>query len=139
MTSEVIDLERALVADYMHPGVLACAPETSLADVARMMAQHRIHCVVVLGDSNNDAHHWGVVTDLDLAEMAAAGEVEGRSAGDCAAGPTVVVHPGDTLRHAAQLMVDNGATHALVAKERPARPLGVLSTLDLARALVGEE
>lgn len=136
--AEVIDLELALVADYMHAGVLACAPETSLADVARMMARHSIHCVVVLGESNLDARGWGVVSDLDLAEMAAAGSVEGRTAGDCAAGPTIVVHPGDTPARAAQLMVVNGVTHVLAAKAQPARPLGVLSTLDLARALVGE-
>ena len=135
--SQAVDLDRVLVADYMHPGILAVAPETSLADVARMMVRHSIHCVVVLGDEGT-AQGWGVVSDLDLAEMAAAGSVEGSTAGACSAGPTVVVHPGDTLAHAAQLMVENGVTHLLVAKAGPARPLGVLSTLDLARALVGE-
>lgn len=139
MTAEVIDLEQALVADYMHAGVLACAPETPLVDVAQLMVRHRIHCVVVLGESSAEAAGWGVVTDLDLAEMAAAGTVEGSTAGDCAVGPTVVVHPGDTLRHAAQLLADNAVTHALVAKEHPARPMGVLSTFDLARALTGSE
>ena len=138
MTMQAIDLEQALVADFMHAGVLACAPETSLPDVAKMMVRHRIHCVVVLGDAGDDAQHWGVVTDLDLAEMAAAGSIDERTAGDCAVGPTVVVHPGDTLRHAAQLLADNGVAHALVARARPARPLGVLSTLDIARAIVGE-
>lgn len=136
--TDVIDLEQVLVADFMHPGVLACAPETSLADVAGMMARHSIHCVVVLGENFGDARGWGVVSDLDLAEMAAAGSIDGHSARECAAGPTVVVHPGDTLAHAAQLMVDNGVAHALVARAQPARPLGVLSTLDIARALAGE-
>jgi CBS domain-containing protein len=135
--SQVSDLERLLVADYMHPGILAVAPETSLADVARMMARHSIHCVIVLGDEAG-ARGWGVVSDLDLAERAAAGLVAGASAGECAAGPTVVVHPGDTLAHAAQLMTENSVAHLLVAKGAPARPLGVLSTLDLARALAGE-
>ena len=135
--SQVGDLERLLVADYMHPGVLACAAETSLADVARMMARHRIHCVVVLAD-REAAQEWGVVSDLDLVEMAAAGSVEGSTAGECAVGPTVVVHPGDTLARAAQLMAENSVAHLLVAKASPARPLGVLSTLDLARALAGE-
>lgn len=134
--THAVDLERMLVADYMHPGILAVAPETSLADVARMMVQHTIHCVVVLGEEAG-ADGWGVVTDLDLAEMAAAGSVEGSTAGGCAVGPTVVVHPGDTLAHAAQLMTENSVAHLLVAKAGPARPLGVLSTLDLARAVVG--
>ena len=135
--SHAVDLDRVLVADYMHAGILAVAPETSLIDVARMMAQHSIHCVVVLGEEA-DASGWGVVSDLDLAEMAAAGSVESSTAGECAVGPTVVVHPGDTLAHAAQLMAENSVAHLLVARAGPARPLGVLSTLDVARALVGE-
>jgi CBS domain-containing protein len=134
--SEVFDLEAALAADHMHAGVLACAPETSLADVARMMARHRIHCVVVLGDGA-DHSSWGVVSDVDLVELAAAGTIDGSTAGYAAATPTIVVHPGDTLAHAAQLMAENGVTHLIVAKSQPGRPLGVLSSLDLARALVG--
>src|SRR5690242_9796763 len=42
-------LERALVGDVMHPGVVSCPPETSLAGVARIMASHHIHAVVVSG------------------------------------------------------------------------------------------
>jgi CBS domain-containing protein len=34
-------------------------------------------------------------------------------------------------------MAENGVTHLIVAKSQPGRPLGVLSSLDLARALVG--
>lgn len=135
--SQAVDLDRLLVADYMHPGVLACATETPLADVARMMARHSIHCVVVLG-IETEAQAWGVVSDLDMIEIAAAGSVDGCTAGECAAGPTVVVHPGDTLTRAAQLMAENGVAHLLVGKADHGRPLGVLSTLDLARALAGE-
>lgn len=102
-----IDLDRALVADHMHVGVLVCAPEASLVDVAGMMAEHRVHCVVVLGDGEGAAG-WSVVSDLDVAELAAGGSLEGGTAANCAASPTVVVHPGDSLTRAAQLMAANG-------------------------------
>ena len=132
---ELLDLEGAIVADHMHAGVLACAAETPLADVARMMSRHGIHCVVVLQDAGSG---WGIVSDLDLVEMAASGEAAERTAGDCSVTPTVLVHPGDTLAHAAQLMASNATAHLLVTKTRAVRPLGVLSTLDIARALVGD-
>jgi CBS domain-containing protein len=32
--------EHATVRDAMHPGILTCAPEAPLVDVARMMASH---------------------------------------------------------------------------------------------------
>lgn len=132
---DVLDLDRATVADYMHAGVLACAAETPLADVARMMSRHGIHCVVVLQE---EAGGWGIVSDLDLVELAAGGAVADRTAGDAAATPTVLVHPGDTLAHAAQLMAANATAHLLVTKAGVLRPLGVLSTLDIARALAGD-
>jgi hypothetical protein len=34
-------------------------------------------------------------------------------------------------------MVDRGVTHLIVVESRSARPIGVLSTLDIARALAG--
>jgi drug/metabolite transporter (DMT)-like permease len=49
----------------MNPGVLTCAPATTLRDVARMMSMHRIHAVVVLGNDSG-LRPWGVVSDLDL-------------------------------------------------------------------------
>ena len=131
-----IDLDRALVADHMHVGVLVCAPEASLVDVAGMMAEHRVHCVVVLGDGEGAAG-WSVVSDLDVAELAAGGSLDGGTAANCAASPTVVVHPGDSLTRAAQLMTENGVSHLIVSRAHPERPLGVFSTLDLARAIVG--
>ena len=66
-----VDLDAAVVADYMHTGVLVCAPEAALVDVAGMTAE-------------------------------------------------------------------NGVAHLVVSKAHPERPLGVLSTLDLARALSGD-
>ena len=60
----------------MRDGVVGCTPDTPLTEVARLMSEYRIHCVVVAG-LEEDAHGthlvWGVVSDLDLARAAAAG------------------------------------------------------------------
>lgn len=53
------------VGDAMTPGILTCLPSTPLRTVARMMARHPVHAIVVLG--NDDAlMPRAVVSDLDL-------------------------------------------------------------------------
>ena len=80
MTARSPSLERTTVADVMHRGVVTCSPTTSLVTVAREMAAHRIHCVVVR-TQDTDAL-WGVVSDLDLVAAAALGFTDG-DAGAC--------------------------------------------------------
>ena len=41
----------------------------------------------------------------------------------------------DTLLHATHLMEQHGVTHLVVVAEEGGRPVGVLSTLDVARSL----
>jgi len=131
-------LTQVTVAEAMHPGVLTCPLETPLATVARMMASYRIHAVVVFGEESDDVEGsqlWGVVSDLDLVSAASAGDLEERTAGGTAITPVVMVAPDDTLAHAAQLMSEHEIAHLVVAEPDSARPVGVVSTLDLARVL----
>ena len=129
------DLASMTVAQAMHPGVLTCPPEAPLVTVARMMDAYRVHCVVVFTDGEDDtgAGVWGIVSDLDLAAAVSDGDLEGRSAGGTAATPVVTVGPDETLRRAAQLMSEYGTAHVVVTEPEAYRPLGIVSTLDLAR------
>lgn len=132
------DLAEITVAEAMHPGVLTCPLETSLRDVARMMALYRIHAVVAYGEDNDDVEGpglWGVVSDLDLVRAAVPGRLEDLSARGTAVTPALMIGPDDTLQHAAQLMSEHDVTHLIVVDAKAKTPLGVLSTLDLARAL----
>jgi CBS domain-containing protein len=129
-------LDQLGVMDAMHPGVVTCPPETPLRDVAWMMSVYRIHAVVVYGEPGKDsAELWGVVSDLDLVEAAAAGEVDSRTAAEIAGTPLLMVEPTDTLRRAAQIMSEHEVAHLVVIERSSGRPLGVLSTLDVARSL----
>lgn len=133
-------LAQLSVADAMHPGVVTCPLETPLPTVARMMAIYRIHSVVVFreeSDDVEDAELWGVVSDLDLVNAANAGELEDRTAGGTAATPVVLVGYDDTLAHAAQLMSEHEVTHLVVVDSESTRPIGILSTLDMARVIGG--
>jgi CBS domain-containing protein len=138
MTDKAL-FDEVLVADAMHTGVVTCPLDASLSEVARLMAFHRIHCVVVREQVTVGGAPWGIVSDLDLAAMAAAGEIDGHTAGDSAASPVVMVSPDETLTRAAQLMAEHGTAHVVVADALTAEPVGVLSTLDLAQIVATQQ
>jgi CBS domain-containing protein len=123
----------------MHAGVVTCAPETLLRDVARMMVDHRIHCIALADRSSAGVPDWGIVSDLDVVAAAAAGGIEGRTAGDLAASEAVVISDDATLDRAAQLMSEHHASHLVVVGAASGRPVGVLSTLDVAGLLAWHE
>ena len=122
------------VADAMHEGVLTCARSSSLEDVARLMAERRVHCVVVTDEADAESL-WGVVSDLDLVAAASVRELDEQSAGPTAATAALIVTPGETLQRAAQLMTEHGTAHLVVVDPATRQPVGVLSTLDIAAAL----
>jgi CBS domain-containing protein len=130
-------LRHRVVADAMHPGVVTCPPDAVLAQVAHMMDWYRIHAIVVYGDSEDPASEgvWGVVSDADLLAALAARDVRGRTAGGAARTPLVTVLADEPLHTAAELMARSGVTHAVVVTRDGDRPVGVLSSLDLAREL----
>jgi CBS domain-containing protein len=128
---------RARVSDVMTNGLITCAPATRLRDVARLMAAHRVHSVFVFDYATEDDETpelWGIVSDLDLVAAAWA-DVDTQTAGESAVTPLVQVRSDDDLRHAAQLMTESGVSHLAVVDPRTRRPVGVLSTLDIARAV----
>jgi CBS domain-containing protein len=123
------------VGAVMHQGVITCPMQTPLRAVAGIMAAHRVHCVVVYdetGDAELDAV-WGVVSDLGLAGALSSDEIETGTAGEIAGAPVVTVRPQEELVRAAQLMREHETSHLVVVDRRTERPIGVLSTLDLAR------
>ena len=131
-------LEQLTVAYAMHPGVVTCPLETPLPTVARMMAMYRIHAVIVFSEESDDtsgAQLWGVVSDLDLVKAASAGDFADRTAGGTAVTPVVTVERDDPLGRAAQLLSEHEITHLVVVDPELTRPIGVLSTLDVARVL----
>jgi CBS domain-containing protein len=136
-----MDIAQLTVGTAMHPGVITCPLDTPLRQVAQTMAEQRVHCVVAHDDRNGDGvgSLWGVVSDLDLVAVASARDIDVRTAGGMAATPVVLVAPDDTVEHAAQLMTENAVTHLVVVEPEEGRPVGVLSTLDVARALSSTE
>jgi CBS domain-containing protein len=125
-TPTSLNLARTPVRDAMQLGLFECPPDTDLRSVARLMAEKTIHCVVVAGD------RWGIVSDIDLMNALGCGR-DDVTAGVVAATDLVVVKPDDSLEHAAQLMAEHDTAHLIVASPDTGRPVGIVSTLDIAR------
>lgn len=128
------------VVDAMHPGLISCSPDTPLRTVARMMTTYRVHAILVTAHGTEElpgGSVWGVISDADLLHAAQAGDLDEQAARTIAATPVLTVTVGEELVHAAQLMVEHEVSHLIVVEPRSARPVGVLSTLDIARALSG--
>lgn len=125
----------------MHRGVLTVPLTAPLATVARMMAQYRVHCVVAMGETpykrNGSARVWGLISDLDLTRIGGVEGIDDRTAGGSATTEVVTVEPSDTVHHAAILMDEHGVSHLIVVDPVSDRPVGVISTLDVAAVLAG--
>ena len=131
-------LDRTTVHEAMHVGVITCPLEAPLTEVAHLMATHRVHCVVGFGDvTEGDTTLWGVVTDADLVALAAGAEPSDYTASAAAATEVVTVSANASLRSAAALMREHQVSHLLVAAPVGDRPIGVISSLDIAR-VIGE-
>jgi CBS domain-containing protein len=134
-------LEHATVGDAMHPGIASCEPDSPLTEIARTMATHHVHCVVVMHPAQTASGHpyvWGIVSDQDL--VRAGLDPASETAGDAARQPTITIEPAMALLDAAELMLRNGVSHVVVVDDAERqRPIGVLSTLDLAGVLAWGE
>jgi CBS domain-containing protein len=128
--------ETATVADAMRTGVMSCPPDVAASVVARMMATNHIHSVVVEGIHRDPIHgeelKWGVISDMDLLRAARAG-VEDVTATDIAITEPVTVEPTLALDEAVRLMDEHDTAHLIVVDR--GRPVGILSTLDVAGVL----
>ena len=130
--------EHARVADAMRPRVLTCEPGTLLTAVAQQMASEHVHAIVVLleavePEQESDRRPWAVITDQDI--LRSADSIAGRTASDVATGQVLLADPDERLPDVAQRMLEHGTSHAVVVEPRTGRPVGVLSTLDIAGIL----
>jgi CBS domain-containing protein len=131
-----VPFETGTVGDAMSHGLISCSPETPLRVVARMMATHGVHAIFVFEDRGEDDEPqlWSVVSDLDLV-AATRLDLDTLSAGTTAVTPFVTVAADSTIGEAGSLMAQYSVAHLAVIDPGSRRPIGVISTLDIARAI----
>jgi CBS domain-containing protein len=118
------------VAEAMHVGVVTCRADAGLSTVARTMAAHRIHAVVVVPET--ETGEWSLISDLDLATAVSEGLVGVATAGEIASTPNLFVTSDETVARVAQLMREYDTHHLIVLAAGSERPVGIVSTLDVA-------
>lgn len=123
-----LQLDHIHVHDAMHQGILSCAADAPLGEVAGLMAKHHVHAVAVT--DGHSTRPVAVVSDLDVvAAIASGGEV---SAGQAAATEPLALSSDERLDRAAQLMAEHGVSHLVVVDAGDGHPIGVLSSVDVA-------
>lgn len=120
---------RGSVADVMARSFVACRADTSLADVARAMAERRSRSVVVTDDSGRVV---GVVTGHDLIRAAQSAGTADQPVSAVMSQSIVATTPDTPLAEAADAMLSDEVHRLLVADPEDARRvLGYVSTSDV--------
>jgi len=127
------DDQRQTVADAMHVGVITCPPSATLRAVAGILAENAIHAVVVA--RNDELVPCAVVTDRDVVHGHSRGTLDRLTAREAATEPTVTVRADADLRQAAEVMDHFDTTHLIVTERGSGRPVGILSSLDIAKTI----
>lgn len=118
----------------MHHGMLSCGPEDPLRDVAAIMANHRVHAVLII--EREGSRPLGVVSDFDVAAAAAAGDDQ-TTAREASGSEPLTVSSDAPVQDAARLMSDQRVAHLVVVEGSSGYPVGVISTLDVASVYAG--
>lgn len=119
---------RRTVAGVISRGIVTCLDSTPLTAAARAMTERRSRSIVVV---NATGHMLGVITGFDLLAITESGDVNQTVAQ--LMHPAITIHPGASLREAAERMLKHHVHRLLVVNpDRPdALPLGLISTSDI--------
>ena len=125
------------VSDLMSSPVVSCAADTTLGELATLLAERRIHGVVVLDEAGGAA---GVVSDTDVlaGEWLATDEeslatMRSMTAGELMTSPPVTIDADAPLGDAAARLHAKRLARLVVLRD--GRPVGVLATSDLVHRL----
>jgi len=95
--------ERMLVKDVMTSPVITVDEGASIREIARLMDQHKLGCIIVTG---KDEKPLGIVTERDLVSRVLAKKVSlsRLTAKEVMTSPLITVDPDETLSEAARRM-----------------------------------
>ena len=144
------------VRDLMTPNPIQIAPETAVAEIARILIEHRINGVPV---TDTEGRLLGIVTEGDLVHRAAderlepresvwkenfyrsvfrrrtpeTDKTEGRTAAQVMTREVLTVAPEDHVTVAARLLADHNIKSLPVIEDE--RLIGIISRFDLIKRL----
>jgi CBS domain-containing protein len=122
-------LDRTAVWQVMHRGIVVCPAAAPVPEIAATLVERRIHTVMVAA-----ATGWAFVTDMDVVDAAARGELSRTGSELASRDAHPLVAANETLDSAADLVASGPLGHIVVI-DAVGRPAGVVSTLDIVGAI----
>lgn len=129
-------MKEKTVRDWMHQGVISCAPRTPIDEVVKVMDARDISALVVV---NQEGEAVGIISRTDLVNSRFVQPYlrhwRGMTAEHLMSRPVISVTP-DTPVSAAAHLLHAKRIHRLVVVEQEGghvRPVGILSVTDLAK------
>ena len=130
-----------LVRDLMHRGLITCRRDASLGQVAVLLAQNRVHSLVV---ADRDSRPIGILSDFDLmagewlsADTESLAVMRRLTAGDLMSQPIISVEANVRLSEAAKLLVEKEINRLMVIEN--GKPVGIISSSDFVAGIAREE
>jgi len=120
------------VRDMMHRGLITCKQETSLGQVAVLLAQYHVHALIV---EDRDGRATGIITDYDLlagewlsADPESLDVMRSLTAGDLMSTPIETIDVDAPAKEAAARMQQRIIRRLLVTEQ--GNPIGIISVSD---------
>jgi CBS domain-containing protein len=123
--------------DIMNPDIVMVSPLSTVYEAVQKMIGHG--CQVVIVDRVDESDAYGILTYQEVAYRVMTKSLEPMRVrvGDIMVKPLIVVNPNLRLPFIAQLFANSNIQNAPVIEEHTL--VGIISTCDLARALVSDE
>ena len=120
-------MDDVFVGSLMSSPVRTVGVDTSIRDAGRLMLDHGIGSVIVVGD---DDRLEGILTATDFVRIVAGGEADPSATVATAMSTDLVTTTADeSVRTVADVMIENGFHHVPVVDEGAV--IGVITTTDL--------
>ena len=105
------------IAEVMTQNVISAPPDLNLLEIAKLMAEQRVSCIVIAEEQSDDRlNPLGIITERDLVQYQYQRlDLSQHLAKDKMSAPLIIVEPEDSLWNAYQLMKRNGIRRLVVA------------------------
>jgi len=123
------------VCDLMHKGVIACYPEDTIKEIAKMMDTYQIRSIVVMDETGEV---WGLVSIMELIPLLGK-DLEKIHAQEIMRPYKIEVDPQWPISEAVQLMKKRKIEHLVVIDPHAGvrRPIGILTSFDIVQFMAG--
>lgn len=103
------------VQEIMTHQVITATPQTSVVDVAQLMARHRISCVIIVEAGEIFAKPIGILTERDIVQFQAKElNLQALTAGETMSRPLLYLYPQDSLEKSQKMMQQYGVRRVVV-------------------------